>query len=113
MKRLFARLCAGFLLAASISACSSGVLGPYAAVPETCSGIEAEMQTLADKIDRVTTARTAKEIGMMGVPVLVALGTFPPAAAIVVPLAGAIQIDIEGDHERIRHLAVALLIKNC
>ena len=50
---------------------------------------------------------------MMAVPVLVALGTFPPAAAIAVPLASALRIDIEGDHERIRHLAVASLIKDC
>jgi hypothetical protein len=107
------RLGAVFLLAASISACSSGVLGPYSAIPKTCAGIESEMQTLADKIDRVTTARTAKEIGMMGVPVMVALGAFPPAAAIAVPLASAIRIDIEGDHERVRYLATASLIKDC
>ena len=113
MKHILTRFAAGFLLFLSISACSSGVLGPYSNLPKTCVGIAGEMQEKADRIDRVTTARAAKEIGMMGVPVLVALGIFPPAAAIAVPLAGALRIDIEGDYARIRHLAVASLIKDC
>ena len=96
-----------------LAACAGNPLTTYANIPTTCEAINTEQLRLAKRIMTIASLHTTKKIGIGALGIGVALGTFPPAAALIGPVLGNININTTPDRDRITHLAIVSEIREC
>lgn len=109
------------LILGSLTACEtlSGLVGAgdpagfARSIPVTCEAKLAEVEELGGAITQIRVVRTGKNLALLAVPIAVALGYFPPAAAIAAPAATAITLDDASRQKRIDFLIERYYEQGC